>query len=207
MVVGLAGALPVTEATPCRPVTPYQRTKLEVEHRLRARLAEVCPCIVLRPTAVFGRGGWNLRKLVDDLATRPRYENYVRGCLFGRRPMNLVPVETVAGAIRFVALADTGAAGDLFLVADDEAATNNFLDVERTLRQALGMADDRLPRLLLPTGLLTTVLRLSGRLSFHPATTFSSARLERAGFVRPVTFAQALATYAAEVRPPVGAQT
>ena len=203
MVVGAVTDRPVTEETICRPKTPYQRTKLDVEHRLRERLGR--RLVVLRPTAVFGAGGLNLRKLVTDLTTRPWLENYLRACLFGSRPMNLVPVETVAAAVRFAATDAAAAGGPTWLVADDDAVENNFMDVEGLLRRALRMPPLPLPVIPVPPALLAAVLQVSGRLSFDPRTTFSSAAIESAGFSRPVAFAVALREYGTTARVLTGA--
>jgi nucleoside-diphosphate-sugar epimerase len=207
MVVGAATDRPVTETTPCHPKTAYQRTKLDVEHRLREHLGS--RLVVLRPTAVFGAGGLNLRKLVTDLTTRSWFENYMRACLFGRRPMNLVPVETVAAAVRFAAADAAVPHGQTWLVADDNATENNFRDVERLLRDALGLSPLPLPVMPVPPALLIGVLQATGRLSFDPRTTFSSAALDAAGFSRPVSFAAAIRTFAAaaaNVLPPQASQ-
>lgn len=196
MVVGLTREREVTESTTCRPVTPYQRTKLAVEDQLHEALRGICPVVVLRPSAVFGSGGLNLEKLVADLRTRTWYENYARACLFAARPMNLVPVETVAASVVFAAAADRAVDDGLYLVADDEAPCNNFRDVEAVIRRELHLSAYPLPRVPLPTALLAATLKAARRLSFDPRTRFSSARLHAAGFVRPVTFDDALVAYA-----------
>lgn len=201
MVTGVVRDRPVDESTTCRPVTAYQRTKLAIEDYLRAALRDVCPLVVLRPSAVFGDGGRNLEKLASDLATRPWYENYARACLFGARPMNLVPVETVAAAVVFAATQDRAVDDGLYLVADDEALGNNFRDVEAVMRRAWGLSGYPLPRVPLPTAALTAALRAVGRLSFDPRTRFSSARLLASGFSRPVAFDDALRRYAARRAP------
>jgi nucleoside-diphosphate-sugar epimerase len=204
MVVGAVREFPVTEQTACAPQSSYQRVKLEVEERLHAALAGHTPLVVIRPTAVFGPGGANLVKLANDLAHRPWLENYLRSSLFGARPMNLVPVATVASAIRFATTKEIDGALTTWLVADDEAPGNNFRHVEDVMREALGLAPLRVPRLPALSLGLTAALRATGRLSFDPRTTFSSERLIEAGFKRPVTFEDALRDYAkvlaAEVR-------
>lgn len=210
MVVGVVDRFPVTERTTCAPRTPYQQTKLDVEFRLREGLGALHPVTVLRPTAVFGEGGLNLRKLATDLTTRHPYENYLRACLFGSRPMNLVPVETVAAAVRFSAVSHTGDGSPTWLVADDEAPGNTFREVEGVMRQALGVAALPVPVIPVPAGVLVAVLRATRRLSFDPRTVFSSASLMASGFERPVTFADALQAYArrlrAELKPGAGAK-
>lgn len=195
-VTGLVRERWVSESTGSRPVTAYQRTKLAVEERLRDGLRGVCPLVILRPTAVFGAGGLNLRKLVADLKTRPWYENYARACLFGARPTNLVPVETVAAAVVFAAASPSAIHDGVYLVADDESAENNFRDVEAIMRRGLHLPPYPIPPVPLPTSVLTTALRASGRFTLDPRTRFSSARLDSAGFRRPVTFLEALTTYA-----------
>jgi nucleoside-diphosphate-sugar epimerase len=200
MVVGRCGDRWVTEETPCRPVSPYERTKFAVETRLRRRAADACPLVILRPTAVFGRGGANLRKLSHDLVTRPWFENDLRSALYGERAMNLVPVETVVAAIGFAAASDRAITDGLYLVAADEAPDNNFHHVERVLRRALGVSASRVPALRLPPGTLPLVLRAAGRVSLDPRARFSSARLHGAGFTPPIAFADALDRYAAQAR-------
>lgn len=196
MVVGVVDERLVSERTVCHPQTPYQRTKLDVEVRLAARIDGACPVVVLRPTAVFGDGGRNLRKLATELTTRPAIENYLRACLFGSRPMNLVPVQTVAAAVAFAATTDLHGAITTWLVADDEEASNNFRDVERQMRVGLGLPTRSWPVPAVPPGVLAAVLRAAGRLSFDPRTRFSSRAIEAAGFVRPVGFRAALDAYA-----------
>jgi nucleoside-diphosphate-sugar epimerase len=190
----------ISEDTPCRPATPYQRTKLAIEARLHERASTAFPLVVLRPTAVFGENGRNLKKLTNDLRTRPRLENYVRACLYGRRAMNLVPVETVAAAVRFAATSPRAIDDGLYQVAADEAPENNFADVERLVRRGLGLRDRRVEPIRLPAAALTAILKASGRYSLNPAARFSGDRLRRAGFTPPVTFVDALERYAAAAR-------
>jgi nucleoside-diphosphate-sugar epimerase len=190
----------ISEDTPCRPATPYQRTKLAIEARLREHARGTVPLVVLRPTAVFGENGLNLKKLTDDLRTRPRIESYVRACLYGGRAMHLVPVETVIAAVRFAATSPRAIDDGLYHVAADEAPENNFADVERIVRRGLGLRDRRVEPIRLPMAALTAVLKASGRYSLNPAARFSSDRLRHAGFTPPVTFADALERYAAAAR-------
>jgi nucleoside-diphosphate-sugar epimerase len=195
VVVGPHAPRLVDEDTSCRPATDYQRTKFEIERRLAARLRGVCPLVILRPTAVFGEGGANLRKLVSDLRFRPAIENYARACLFGRRPMNLVPVETVAAAVLFAA-SHCEAAPPVWIVSEDDADENDFRRVAREIRRALGASVPAWPVVPMPLALLSTVQRAAGRRTLPVNVRFSAARLRSAGFVAPVTFIDALARYA-----------
>ena len=198
VVVGLCADREVTELTVPRPVTDYQRTKLEIERTLSKRARGRFPLVILRPTGVFGAGGANLVKLTRNLRHGSRLVNYVRSSLSGRRAMNLVPVETVVAAIEFVLESPRALQDELYIVSEDACAENNFGDVERILQQALGVKSYPVAPLPVPEVCLTVAQRLTGRLSIHPATRFSGARLARAGFVPPTTFQQALENYATQ---------
>ena len=198
MVAGRVQERWASETTPCHPVTSYQRTKLAVEERLCLGLAGTCPLVIVRPTAVFGSGGRNLEKLTTDLLRRPKYENYLRSCLFGERPMNLVPVETVVAAAHFAVAAPVSQPSTLYIVADDEVEENNFQWVEACLMRALAIPTYRLPRTAASTALLRLALRVVGKSGVSLHLRFSSQSLETAGFKRPVTFLQALHAFAAE---------
>ena len=114
--------------------------------------------IMLRPTAVFGSGGKNLVKLVNDLRCRSKLYNYLKSCLYQRRSMNLVSVETVADSIKYFIKSPQAYDHEVFIVSDDEYPENNFIDVERQLKNALGIPDYRLKRIDLPLMTLATLL-------------------------------------------------
>jgi nucleoside-diphosphate-sugar epimerase len=195
-VAGRARGPIVTEDTACEPATPYQRTKLAVEARIVARATDACPVVVLRPTAVFGSGGRNLRMLASQLARQPRVVSYARACLFGRRPMNLVPVETVVSAIVFAARSAQAVQDRRYLVAADEAPENNFLDVEGILRNAFHIPDYPVPVAALPRAFLLVTQKLTGRHALGVDVTFDTGRLLGAGLVPPLAFPEALRRYA-----------
>ncbi len=206
VVVGRCDERVVTETTEPKPVTEYQRTKLEIEAIIGRLTRERVPVVTLRPTAVFGPGGANLVKLTDNLHQGPAWKNYLRSSVSGRRSMNLVPVETVVAAIQFALQSARALEDTLYLVSEDDSPGNNFREVERSLQRGLGLTDYPVPRVPVPQACLTLALGMTGRLSLHPRIRFSAARLARAGFVAPITFQEALDRYArqATVSPPVG---
>jgi nucleoside-diphosphate-sugar epimerase len=197
--VAVAGLGPrglADETAPCRPADAYQRRKLEVEETLRREAPAELDLVVLRPTAVFGDGGRSLVALAGSLARGRRSVNWARSCLFARRAMHLVPVETVVAAVRWALAQPEPFAGETFLVSADDEAGNTFRPVERALMAALGVPDYRLAPRALPPPLLSLLLRASGRLRIHPNARFSPARLRSRGFSPPIPFAEALARHA-----------
>jgi nucleoside-diphosphate-sugar epimerase len=190
----------ITEATPCRPITAYGITKLKVEQMILAAAEGRFDAAILRPTAVFGPGAEPLKKLVDDLQRGNRWRNYLKSCLFGRRRMNLVHIDNVVAALHYLIRHEESLKGEIFIVSDDASPNNNFVDVERYLLRALGLPDYPLPRLPLPLGLLSLLLRTLGRNNINPRCNYSQNKLEAFGFESPVDFETGLADYAAWCR-------
>jgi len=194
-VVGRTADNLVTEDTPCRPVTEYGITKLKVEHAIAEGARGYIDTAIVRPTAVFGPGGAQLIKLIEDLTGGNRVRNYLRSCLFGRRRMNLVHVANVVAAILFLARREESLAGDTFIVSDDDHPSNNFADVERFLMRELNVPDYRAPRLPIPPGLLSLLLRCLGRDNINPRCNYDPGKLVVLGLQRPVGFEAGLVDY------------
>ena len=186
----------IDEASRCVPVTPYESTKLAIEDALRSETADT-ELVIVRPTAVFGAGGQNLVKLARETAGEGVVPRYLRACVQGRRPMNLVSVETVCAALVHLAGRPGGCECDVFIVSEDEARANNYRDVERVLMAAVGRTDYRWPPLRLPRSLATAVRALAGRSSSNPHRRYRSDKLLDTGFVKPLGFDEALRRYAA----------
>jgi nucleoside-diphosphate-sugar epimerase len=101
------GSLPVE--------TPYGRAKQEGE---RMVLESGLPAVVIRPSHVYGPGGWYGEELVPRLRQPGRFA--VIGS--GANLWDVVHVEDVATAI-LLAVADEAASGRVYHVADDEPIT------------------------------------------------------------------------------------
>lgn len=186
----------VDETVPCRPVTSYQASKLEIEQLLAQRLAGCCPLTVLRPTAVFGVGGNNLCSLIDGLVERAWLLNLLSATLFARRRLHLVSVDNVVAAIRFVLSAGAELANEVFIVSDDEAPENNYREVLNIAARELGVRP--FPSWRLPCGeaVAERALRLAGRPDPNPRRIFSSRKLRDRGFRPPMELAEAVAGFA-----------
>ncbi len=195
-VVGAVQEDVVTEATLPNPRTEYELTKLQVEQCLAEEARDAFGLVVLRPTAVFGPGGKNLVRLAASLLTSAPAANYVRSCLHGRRRMNLVCVENVIAAIRFAAHVNVTDGMETFIVSEDDDASNNYRDVESTLRRELGSGAPLVPPVPLPTAFLKLALRVRGRSNLNPNRVYSAAKLRQAGFTPTTSLATGLARFA-----------
>jgi nucleoside-diphosphate-sugar epimerase len=195
-VVGANRADFIDESSRCEPVTPYESTKLAIEDALRSETAHT-ELVIVRPTAVFGAGGQNLLKLARETVGEGAVPRYLRACVQGRRPMNLVSVETVCAAIVHLAQGPSGAEQDVFIVSEDEARANNYRDVERALMAAFGQRDYRWPPLRLPRILETAVRSVAGTSARYAHRRYRSDKLLDTGFVKPLGFDEALRRYAA----------
>lgn len=182
VVAGKTGPGVVDEQTPCRPVSDYERTKLEVEKLLLARAAGNFPVTILRPTAVFGPGGRNLLKLAEGLRQGNTPGNYLKSCLFNRRSMNLVCLDNVVAALIFLADSGPETAGQTFIIADDDSPLNNYRSLEAILREKLAVAPCRLPIIPVPAAILGIMLKLVGRPTADPGVSYSSAKISALGF-------------------------
>ena len=196
LVAGSADENPVTEGTSCAPYSPYQKIKLSVERELQENIESV-PLVIIRPTAVFGDGGKNLLKMVNDIRRRPRVVNWLHCFIGGRRTLNLVPVETVVAAIRYLSLSvkQTG----IFIVACDDSPVNTYRQVEKVLRKELIIKPYKISPPELPLTLFSLCLRILGRGKLPPARKYAACRLADAGFLPPVPFETALRDYARKI--------
>jgi nucleoside-diphosphate-sugar epimerase len=113
--------------------------------------------------------------------------------------MNLVSVETVADSIKYFIKSQKTFEHEVFIVSDDEYPENNFIDVERQIRNALGIPDYRLKRIDLPLMTLATILRLTRKTNINPLRRYSCEKLLRCGFRKKSTFIENLKAYAKDL--------
>lgn len=190
----------IDEKTQCLPATDYGKTKLKIEQAIFDFAKDHFDAVILRPTAVLGIDGEQLKKLAVDISSGNRWKNYLKSCLFGRRRMNLVHVANVVAAIIFLSRHAGRFEGEIFIVSDDDDPKNNFIDVEQFLMNALGVKKYFLPRLPVPLALLRCLLTLMGRNNVNPRCDFDPGKLRKLGFKNPVSLSEGLAEYAAWYR-------
>jgi nucleoside-diphosphate-sugar epimerase len=187
----------IDENTICKPISMYERIKLEIENHLLAASKNIFEVVILRPTAVFGANGKNLVKLADALLTSRRSVNYLKSCLFNYRTMNLVYIDNVISAIMFLIGEDHEAVnGQVFIISDDEDPSNNYRDIEISLMDYFKQKKYIFPVIPVPLYILSLFLRCIGRTSYNPSVVYSCRKILDTGFKKPVLFKDALREFA-----------
>jgi nucleoside-diphosphate-sugar epimerase len=135
VVTGDAHGALLTEDTPLPVGTPYGRSKQEGE---RLILESGLPAVVIRPSHVYGPGGWYANELVARLRGPGRLAVVGRG----ENLWDVVHVQDVVGALLLAAV--HAPAGSIYHVVDDEPIT--FYDFMALTARALGVrAPRRIP--------------------------------------------------------------
>lgn len=165
-VVGITNNPNVNELTSCQPLTPYEQVKYEIEHQVLGATVKGLDVNILRPTAIVGADGENLKKLANSLVNGNKFVNYLRACFFGKRKMHLVSVRTVAAAVLHLAICHDLQSGSIYFVSADDDPLNNYLSVEEILIKTLNLPLRRFPVLLFPRIFLSILLRLKGHSEF-----------------------------------------
>jgi nucleoside-diphosphate-sugar epimerase len=122
----------LTEEEPLPVETPYGRSKQEAE---RILLQSGLPSVVIRPSHVYGPGGWYANELVAQLRRPGRFA--VIGS--GANLWDVVHVDDVVEAL--ILGAEAAPAGSLYHVADDEPIS--FYDFMAETARALGTGAPR----------------------------------------------------------------
>jgi nucleoside-diphosphate-sugar epimerase len=132
VVTGDAHGALLTEDTPLPIETPYGRSKQAGE-----RMVRDCglPAVVIRPSHVYGPGGWYAQELVSRLRQPGRFA--VIG--HGQNLWDVVHVHDVAHALTLAA--ERAAAGSVYHVVDD--APISYYDFMALTARSLGVGEPR----------------------------------------------------------------
>jgi nucleoside-diphosphate-sugar epimerase len=132
VVTGDAGGALLTEDSPLPVQTPYGRSKQECERLVRE---SDLPAVILRPSHVYGPGGWYAHELVARLRQPGRFAVIGSGA-------NLWDVVHVDDVVEAISLATEHAApGSLYHLADDEPIT--YYDFMALTASTLGVGRPR----------------------------------------------------------------
>lgn len=190
VVVGENASSTITEETKCLPVTPYEKTKYKIESLLLDVANDDFKIYILRPTAVIGPGGQNLKKMLWAIEEGNCVINYIRSSVCGNRNLNLVAVKDVVGALMHLSKPSSFHCGVYICSADDDP-DNRYDKVEAIMRELLGK-QKRFKPTPLPKQILKLMLIFSrsgaGRFANR---NYSSEKLFHTGFQRSESVAQA----------------
>jgi nucleoside-diphosphate-sugar epimerase len=132
VVTGDARGALLTEEEPLPVQTPYGRSKQEGE---RLILQSGLPAVVIRPSHVYGPGGWYANELVPRLRQPGRFAVIGRG----ENLWDVVHVDDVAAAL--VLAAESAPPGSTYHVVDDQPVT--FYEFMALTADALGVGPPR----------------------------------------------------------------
>jgi len=132
VVTGDASGSVLTEDEPLPVQTPYGRSKQEGE---RLVLQAGLPSVVIRPSHVYGPGGWYANELIAQLRKPGRFAVIGRG----ENLWDVVHVRDVAEAL--ILAAERAPAGSIYHVVDDEPIT--FYDFMALTARSIGVAAPR----------------------------------------------------------------
>lgn len=132
VVTGDAHGELLSEQTPLPVQTPYGRSKQEGERLVRA---SGLPAVVIRPSHVYGPGGWYASELIAQLRRPGRFA--VIGS--GQNLWDVVHVDDVVSALLLAV--EAPAPGALYHVADDEPIS--FYDFMALTARELGIGPPR----------------------------------------------------------------
>lgn len=133
VVTGDAGGRLLTEDEPLPVQTPYGRSKQDGE---RIVLESGLPAVVLRPSHVYGPGGWFAEEIVGRIRAPGRLAVVGRG----RNLWDVVHVDDVCSAL-LAAASQPAARGEIFHCADDEPIA--YRDFMALTARALGVGRPR----------------------------------------------------------------
>jgi len=191
-VVGAAKNLHVDESVICKPTTEYERVKFLMEQRLLSSRLTNLEMVILRPTAIVGPGGKNLLKLANSLINGNKFVNYLRASLFGKRKMNLVPIQNVVAAILHLSTQQEISNGAIYFISSDDDPENNFFSIEKMLLEALGLRHRKIPLIPIPRSILSMMIKFKGRSGEDSSRVYDSNQLIATGYIPEVSLQTAI---------------
>ncbi len=196
VVAGCAKDNVINEDTACIPLTPYEKSKLEIENILIKKFKGKSELIILRPTAVFGKHGKNLIKVADDLLSMSPFITSLKAALFYKRRLNLVCVENVVSAILFLMQINDRMDGERFIVSDDDEKENNYYDIINLLANHFGHKPVKALYIPYRYHILRMLLTASKRSNVNAHRNYSSNKLFNLGFKKSIQFREGVRRFA-----------
>lgn len=186
----------IDEDTVCRPGTGYERTKLLIENMLIEKYSKYFEVIILRPTAILGPEGQNLIKMANSLMMGNRFINYAKSCLFNNRKMNLVSVENVVAAIKFLIDFEDNNRANVFIISDDDDDLNEYRRIESAMMNCFELRDYPVPVIPIPLMVLRLILKCTRKTNYNPRSIYSCRKIVNSGFRKETSLGDSLIKFA-----------
>lgn len=185
----------IDEYSECLPSTIYEKNKHDIEMIFMSAASRDLKVYVLRPTAVIGPGGQNLKKMLSEILEGNNVFNFIRSSIHGERKLNLVPVKDVVRALFHLCKQPSIPSGIYICSADDDP-DNRYDRVEEVIRAVLGK-ERQLAPFRLPDRILDVLLKASRTGSGQFANRhYSSKKLFSTGFQRTEKISDAVREFA-----------
>jgi nucleoside-diphosphate-sugar epimerase len=191
VVVGKVQQRVVDEATPCSPMSLYERSKLAAERIVSVGL-DRGQVVILRPTHIFGEG-----TLQPWLGNSPW--SRVSQCLRARENSHLVYVEDVAAAAIFLRKVSGGAGVATFIVSSDDETGGTHGEVRALLSSKIE-SYERSSYLSVPLCIPHWLRTMRTGRSNRGDVIYSSKKLRAAGFSFPFGLREGLIHVAGVLR-------
>ena len=194
-VVGKSTEREVDELADCHPVTAYEHCKLAVESRLREKCRNHIDLGILRPTAVFGKGGQNLNSVVDFCVDGGVWQKTMRLSIFNTRHMNLVSAENVAAAVHFLSGLSHPIGSKHYIISEDEQRENTFGAICRVIHEIAKISMPKVFPVPFSHALQKIILRVLHGPSVKPDRRYKGRHLAMEGFQLPFVFEACIRRY------------
>tara|TARA_E500000178_G_scaffold350443_2_gene409429 strand:+ start:23740 stop:24639 length:900 start_codon:yes stop_codon:yes gene_type:complete len=173
----------IDEEAKCLPITNYQKLKYKLE-KLLLNSNLTCKLIILRPTAVFGEGGLNLVKNLEEIKNKSILKNILKFLILGNRQMHLVTIKNIVESIKFVIDTDFDKQKELFIVSQDDDPNNTYKNIYINSYKLIHNLDISFLKIfILPKSILLLIFKIFRKRYEEIFTTYSSKKIKLAGFI------------------------
>ena len=189
----------INEKSINKPITEYQKNKFKIEEYFNESKLNF-NLVILRPTAIFGIGGKNLKKTISSIRDNNILISILRFCVLGNRSMHLLYIDNFIDSIYFIIRKKIETNKSLFIISQDEDELNKYKFVSNLIinyykKISLGM----LMRFCLPYFMLKIIFKMSNKRWEEISTLYSSKKIFDLGFQFNFDIEQSVKLYLKEL--------
>ncbi len=173
----------INESTKCIPKISYEKIKMRIEEIVSNASLSGIDIGILRPTAIVGYNGKNLKKLVNSLIYGNKIKNYFKKCLMRKMPMHLVPVRDVVAALLLLSFSKKKLNNNVFIISSDDDHDNNYQRVEEILSNELHLKVNKFPTIFIPMIFQKLIFKIIKRNDINLERIYDSKKIRDYGFV------------------------